>query len=170
MWCLPWYAKSGIGLPCATLALVMLVASADAGREDYVGSEACGQCHPQAYAAWHESAHARADRSLGTTPAARCLGCHTTGEAPGGRAFFGGVGCEACHGPGAGYAEDDIMRNSRLAGLLGLRDLSTPAARAALCATCHRAGTRLRPFDPVAGFRRIEHTEGPEGPEANRDP
>ena len=156
------FSRCDIQIGCllgASLWLVALVGSADAGREDYVGSEACGKCHAEAYTVWKDSAHARADRSLGARPAARCQGCHTTGEAPAGRVFFAGVGCEACHGPGAGYAEDDIMRNARLAGLLGLRDLSTPAARAALCAGCHRASTRLRAFDAERAFERIAHPD-----------
>ena len=80
-----------------------------------------------------------------------------TGDAPAGDGYFAGVGCESCHGAGAGYAPDDIMRDRPLARLLGLRDLSTPAARAALCASCHRASTRLAPFDPVAAWKAIRH-------------
>ena len=140
---------------CSLLVCALASIPAHAGRADYVGSQACATCHQEAYAIWQKSAHARADQSLGKQPA--CLGCHTTGEAPAGRPFFAGVGCEACHGPGAGYAQDDIMRNQPLSRLMGLRDLSTPPLRAALCQECHRARTRLVPFDPVAGYRRIEH-------------
>lgn len=130
-----------------------------------MGPAVCGGCHQGAYAVWRQSAHARAGevidaaQSEGGSAAAegRCLACHTTGEAPAGRPFFGGVTCEACHGPGAGYATEDIMRNPHLARALGLRDLSTPEARAALCRGCHRAETRLRPFDPETAYRRIEH-------------
>ncbi|MCG8425174.1 MAG: cytochrome c family protein [Proteobacteria bacterium] len=135
----------------------LITGSARASRSDYVGSKACAPCHQEAYKVWRQSAHARADQRLGPAPNPACLGCHTTGEAPAGRAFFAGIGCEACHGPGAGYAEDDIMRNPTLARLLGLRDLSTRRRRAALCAGCHGAQTRLAPFDPEAALRRIEH-------------
>jgi hypothetical protein len=131
---------------------------AAAGRADYVGPEACGRCHPEAYAVWQASAHARAAEVLGqTAPAGRCLACHTTGEAPAGRPYFGSVTCEACHGPGAGYAPEDVMSNPHLSRALGLRDLSTPERRAALCASCHRAATRLAPFEPETAYRRIEH-------------
>jgi hypothetical protein len=141
------------------LVCLALVAAGAAGadRSDYVGPAVCGQCHPQAHAAWQRSAHARADQVLGPSPPARCLACHTTGEAPAGRPFFAGVTCEACHGPGAGYAADDIMRDPTLARAMGLRDLSTPGQRAALCAECHGSGTRLAPFDPESAYRRIEH-------------
>jgi hypothetical protein len=132
---------------------------AAAGRADYVGPEACGRCHAEAYAAWQASAHARAGELVGQGASAegRCLACHTTGEAPAGRAFFGSVTCEACHGPGAGYAAEDVMRNPHLSRALGLRDLSTPERRAALCGSCHRAATRLAPFEPETAYRRIEH-------------
>ena len=150
---------SWIGKPALALAgMACLAASvAHAARSDYTGPAACGGCHEQALAAWQASAHARAGQVLGPRPPASCLACHTTGEAPAGRPFFGGVTCEACHGPGAGYAADDIMRNPALARALGLRDLSTPARRAALCAGCHRSSTRLAPFDPARAMRRIEH-------------
>lgn len=138
--------------------LVLVIAGAvRAERADYVGPAACGQCHAEAYAVWQRSAHARADQVLGQSPPARCLACHTTGEAPAGRPFFAGVTCESCHGPGAGYAAGDVMQDPTLARALGLRDLSTPEARAALCATCHQAGTRLQTFDPERAYRRIEH-------------
>jgi hypothetical protein len=87
----------------------------------------------------------------------RCLGCHSTGEAPAGRPYFSGVQCEACHGAGAGYAADDLMRDPPLAAELGLRPLAAAEARAALCASCHHVTTRLAPFDPVAGWQRIRH-------------
>jgi hypothetical protein len=153
-------ARRGLrGLALAVLAWACLVQAqrAVAGRADYVGAEACGRCHAEAYAAWQTSAHARAGELLGASPQGRCLACHTTGEAPAGRPFFASVTCEACHGPGAGYASEDIMRDSHLARALGLRDLSTPEQRAALCRSCHRAATRLAPFDPETAYRRIEH-------------
>ncbi|WP_428261223.1 multiheme c-type cytochrome [Haliangium sp.] len=126
-------------------------------RSDWVGPAACGSCHQAAYQAWRQSAHARAGERLGESPTGRCLACHTSGEAPAGRPFFGAVTCEACHGPGAGYAVDDIMRDPTLARALGLRDLSTVEARDALCRGCHRAELSLAPFDPARAYQRIEH-------------
>lgn len=143
------------------LALVVLAAlapgRAHGGRADYVGAQGCKDCHAGAFESWQQSAHARADARLGASPSRACLACHTTGEAPAGRPFFAGVQCEACHGPGAGYATGDVMQNPGLARALGLRDLSTPAARAALCAECHGRATRLAPFDAEAAYRRIQH-------------
>jgi hypothetical protein len=132
---------------------------ADAARADYVGTATCVSCHAAAGAAWAKSAHATAAASLGDAPQARCLGCHTTGDAPAGASWFAEVGCEACHGAGAGYAEDDLMRDPTLARELGLRDLSTPEARDRLCASCHRPAMRTKstPFDPDTAWKAIAH-------------
>lgn len=121
---------------------VAVLAAAKAGQ--WVGSDTCGSCHPSQLAGWKETRHARAADRLGAKPRARCLGCHGTGDAPAGKAAFLEVGCEACHGAGGHYAEDDIMRDAALAHALGLRDLSTDTAALAVCAGCHRgSGTRL---------------------------
>ena len=147
------------------------------GRRDWTGSAACGACHPGELAAWQVTPHARTRDRFTSRPdpsrtdrfrsAAqqgsespcgegspcgdpRCLGCHATGEAPAGPAIAVEVGCEACHGAGAAYAEADLMRDRPVALLLGLSDVATPAARAAICAACHRRATRGTPFDPMA--------------------
>jgi hypothetical protein len=84
-----------------------------------------------------------------TRPEPRCLGCHATGEAPAGPAIAIEVGCEACHGAGAAYAEADIMRDRPVALALGLADVATPKARAAVCAPCHRTSTRGAAFERI---------------------
>jgi hypothetical protein len=132
----------------ALLVVVIVAAVAAAAHaaktERWVGSTACGSCHPAQLAVWEQTAHARAADRLGAKPRARCLGCHGTGDAPAGKAAFREVGCEACHGAGGHYAEDDIMRDPPLARALGLRDLSTETLALAVCAGCHRgSGTRL---------------------------
>ena len=134
----------------ALLALAVvagLTGRARADRAAYVGSAACGACHPAELAAWQASAHARAGQAVVRAPR-RCLACHGTGDAPAGAAYWAEVGCEACHGAGAAYAQDDLMRDIALAWRLGLRD--TAATRDAICAACHRPGasTRLRPLTP----------------------
>jgi hypothetical protein len=124
----------------ATLAAAAAAARAGA----WVGSATCGTCHPSELAAWQKTAHARAADHLGARPRARCLACHGTGDAPAGKAAYLEVGCEACHGAGGHYAEDDIMRDPLLARALGLRDLSTETAALAVCTGCHLgSGTRL---------------------------
>lgn len=112
---------------------------------DWLGPERCAStCHPDELAAWKESAHAKT-----TSRAPRCASCHTT-EASGGRQQ--GVTCESCHGAGAHYAKDDIMRNKTLATALGLRDAK------ASCARCHREpSTRVAPFDHDRAWKAIAH-------------
>lgn len=141
----------------AVAAVVLGVARADA-PSSYVGADACGECHARELAAWRAGPHAGAARSMGKKSGdRRCQTCHTTGAAPAGQPAFPGVQCEACHGAGRAYAEDDIMRDPPLSRALGLADLSTPELRAAGCARCHRAGTRLAPLDVEAAWKRIGH-------------
>lgn len=136
-----------------------VLGTARASRRDWVGSAACGACHPKELAAWQATPHALTRSRFQTRPGALCLGCHGTGEAPAGPAIAVEVGCEACHGAGAAYAADDIMRDPPVARALGLVDLSTPAARAALCATCHARATTGKPFDPMAPVHPIPGTK-----------
>jgi hypothetical protein len=130
-----------------------------AGETRFTGVDACASCHAEIAAGWRKTAHSRALAALTAREAAspRCRACHATGDAPLGRSDLPGVQCEACHGPGADYAADDLMRDRPLARALGLRDLSTPARRAALCMRCHRAVTRIAPFDPEAAWKQIAH-------------
>ena len=146
--------QAGAVLGLAGLVLAFALAgpagSADAARRDWTGTAACGACHPAQLAAWQSTPHARTRDRFASRPEPRCLGCHATGEAPAGPAIAVEVGCEACHGAGAAYAEADLMQDRPVALVLGLRDVSTPKARAAVCAPCHRAATRGTPFDPTA--------------------
>lgn len=132
------------------IAIASLAGVAAGARRDWTGSAACGACHPGELAAWQVTPHARTRERFGSRPEARCLACHATGEAPAGPAIAVEVGCEACHGAGAAYAEADLMRDRPIARALGLSDVSTPAARAVVCAPCHRRATRGTPFDPTA--------------------
>lgn len=135
------------------LALVVVVAAtaiARGGKRDWTGSTACGTCHPAELAAWKLTPHATTQRRFTARPEPRCLACHATGEAPAGPAIAVEVGCESCHGAGAAYAEDDLMRDPIVARALGLVDVSTPKARAAVCAQCHMRATRGKAFDSTA--------------------
>jgi hypothetical protein len=141
-------ARAG-ALAIALIALTALGGVALGAKRDWTGSAACGACHPAQLAAWLATPHARTRERFAQRPEGRCLGCHGTGEAPAGPAIAVEVGCEACHGAGAAYAEDDVMRDRPVALALGLADVSTPKARAAVCAPCHRTATRGA-FDPAA--------------------
>jgi hypothetical protein len=135
----------------AVVAIALAAGVAGASRRDWTGSAACGTCHPKQLAAWQATPHAMTHaRWQAAKPEARCLACHGTGEAPAGPAIAVEVGCEACHGAGAAYAEDDVMRDRPVALALGMADLTSPKARAALCMQCHARATRGKPFDPAA--------------------
>lgn len=141
---------------CTALVAGLLVGVAAAARRDWTGSAACGSCHPAELAAWQATPHAMTAKRFAARPEARCLACHGTGEAPAGAAIAVEVGCEACHGAGAAYAEDDIMRNAPVARALGLVDVSTPKARAAVCAGCHARSTDGKPFDATAPVHPVK--------------
>ncbi len=130
-----------------------------ASPRDWVGSSVCRSCHQQAFKAWKRGPHAQAQNSLGKDRnRAQCLACHTTGEAPAGRALFEQVECEACHGPGAAYAVGaDIMRDPVLAAALGLVPMATAEQRARVCRRCHQQSLRLRPFDSEKAWQRLAH-------------
>jgi hypothetical protein len=87
----------------------------------YVGSEACAKCHEAQQAKWKETLHSHAFEALEKTakrPAQRqfdgeCIVCHTVGYGykTGYRddlltPALKNVGCESCHGPGAGHNAD----------------------------------------------------------------
>ncbi len=141
----------------AAAALVALARDGRADREDFVGSARCGSCHEAELKAWQRGPHARAGGLLGSGSDAACLSCHTTGDAPVGPVAERTVGCEACHGPGKGYAAPDIMANAVVARALGLRPLDKAEARSAACLACHRQRTRVRVVDLDAEWKRIGH-------------
>jgi hypothetical protein len=134
------------------LVLILLVAEpAFASRRDWVGSGACGACHPKELAAWQASPHASTRARFPGRPQSKCLACHGTGEAPAGDAIAVEVGCEACHGAGAAYAFDDVMRDRPVALALGLVE-----APRQTCAGCHARATRSAPFDPKAPVHSVK--------------
>src|SRR5262249_48868269 len=96
---------------CFAVVLGGVAGVAGASRKDWTGSAACGACHPAELASWQATPHAQTRNRFTARPEARCLGCHATGEAPAGPAIAVEVGCEACHGAGAAYATDDLMRD-----------------------------------------------------------
>jgi hypothetical protein len=86
------------------------------------GSAACRECHKTEHDQWAKSNHAHAWNSLTKTGAqvdADCQRCHTTNYGfPGG--FVSAqrslertsVGCESCHGPSRGHAEQSKVRTA----------------------------------------------------------
>jgi hypothetical protein len=96
---------------------LFLPATALAGppEPDYEGPEKCAECHSAETEAWQNSLHAKAMTAIDhelqlacgegmASVECDCLSCHTTHFNPvEGTYAFGGVTCEACHGP---YIED----------------------------------------------------------------
>lgn len=104
--------------------------------DSYAGSEACADCHTQAYAIWEETPHAHATDTLVNLNPPRhfdpeCLSCHVTGWNP--QEFFPYIsgymgleetplmhngGCENCHGPAAAHVAaeegDEILKDSEI--------------------------------------------------------
>lgn len=88
----------------------------------YASSGACVNCHPDQFARWAYTDHAKAWTSLvkrrsDTNP--ECVACHATGWAePGGMGTltdrdvrrYKAVQCESCHGPLRGHPEDPSVR------------------------------------------------------------
>jgi hypothetical protein len=132
------------------------------GRQ-FVGSEACGDCHTTAYDIWLNSPHVHATESIvaanndrGGIPRhfdPECISCHVTGWHP--QQFFPyesgyldlaesehlvGSGCENCHGPGSAHVAAELGDIEATPDLLKeLREeMILPLARAeAKCMECH---------------------------------
>ena len=133
-------------------AVAVLIGAAFALGADFLGAEACQSCHPDAYAAWRASPHARAREALSAQQQqnARCLSCHSPNE---GDQRVAAVTCETCHGGGQYYAARYVMKDAELARLTGLVD---PQVKD--CRSCHDGSTpSLKPFDFDAKLKAMDH-------------
>lgn len=118
---------------------------------DFLGPESCQGCHPQAYAIWKQSKHARARAPLSAQQQrdAKCQTCHS----PNSEQNVANVTCETCHGGGQYYVARYVMKDPELARLVGLQDPSEKS-----CRTCHDSSSpSLRPFDFVEKLKAIDH-------------
>jgi len=132
------------------------------GRQ-FVGSEACGDCHTAAYEKWLETPHSHATMSLvepdndrGGIPRhhdPECVSCHATGWhpqqyypyesgfiSPEKTPWMVGSGCENCHGPGSEHVAAELgdidVTNERLKELQ--QQMVLPLAKAReTCLECH---------------------------------
>lgn len=131
---------------------------------EFVGHEACGECHTSAYAVFEETTHFHATESI-AKPSERsdiprhfdpeCLSCHVTGWHP--QKFFPYVsgyldydksellhsnGCENCHGPGSAHVAaengDVEVSDEEIEKLRKEMRLTIEEARNSACIdTCH---------------------------------
>jgi hypothetical protein len=121
-------------------------------KKPFTASEACRDCHEEAFAVWAESRHATAFDILETQSRQYdrdCIPCHTTG-------FYkrGGfehlavtpelihVGCESCHGNGHDHIKDP--------------DTPMDADAMGVCVDCHNQ--KMSPeFDAESYWDKIRH-------------
>ena len=116
------------------------------------GAQTCGLCHADEFAAWQKSPHATAHTKLTRSNMRNkvCTSCHSLGDSP----MMAGVQCESCHGAGAQYAKDFIMKDKKLSAAVGL--VARPGKE--VCLKCHGPGSpSIKPFDFEAGWARIGH-------------
>jgi formate-dependent nitrite reductase cytochrome c552 subunit len=140
-------------LPMRALPLLLLLTLATpALAHDFLGSESCEACHPDAWAAWQGSAHARSRDVLSASQRkdARCLSCHSPNEVDQRVAH---VSCETCHGGGQHYSARYVMKDPELVRLTGLID---PGEKS--CRSCHDGSSpSLRAFDFKEKLKAIDH-------------
>jgi hypothetical protein len=132
--------------------LLILLAGTASMAADFLGPQSCKGCHPEAFALWTQSKHARASAHLKAEDAqnARCMTCHgpelTTQK-------VANVTCETCHGGGEHYSPEHVMRDPELARLVGLED---PGEKT--CRGCHDDNApSLTPFDFRKALESIDH-------------
>ncbi|MGA9524143.1 MAG: multiheme c-type cytochrome [Myxococcaceae bacterium] len=132
--------------------LCSLAVATPVAAADFMGAESCKACHPEAYAAWRTSKHARAYETLSPQQKkdARCVSCHAPDLRVQGVA---GVTCETCHGGGQYYSPEYVMKDPELARLVGLIDPSEKQ-----CRSCHDASSpSIHAFEFGDKLKLIDH-------------
>jgi len=134
----------------AFFVALCMTANSVAKTEQYVGSEACADCHEteyENYKKFSKKAHAGDSVKLMSGDLTRgeleeCFECHVTGFGkPGGFVSFeetpnmADAGCETCHGPGYDHIESD-GDTDLIKGKLSIKD----------CEGCHNP-ERVDAFD-----------------------
>jgi len=146
-------------------------------KHEYVGNRVCETCHGDdtignQHALWLTSPHAKAVQTLKTEKAlsiagsikikepasdVKCLRCHTTGGGRVNKTRDEGVGCEACHGPGADYYKasahvnysnrESAYVNAVKNGMYPILGIEQLKKREKLCLHCHTAERPCMPTD-----------------------
>ena len=145
-----WYKGSVALLAAAFVVAVALTGTGRTNSGQYVGSEACADCHEEEFSHFKKfakKAHSGESVKIMMNDLTReeqeeCFGCHMTGFGkPGGFVSFeetpnqAEAGCEVCHGPGYEHVDSggdpDLIK-----GKLSLDD----------CQACHNP-ERVEAFD-----------------------
>ncbi len=127
-------------------ASVTLSARAPQSMADYVGADACQDCHGEIFKAWSRTKHASALNKLPTTDrgSGKCIGCHVTGPADvilaeGAAPTHPNVQCEACHGPGRLHVAAALAGDASNARTVKIEETS--------CTRCHNeTSPHYKPF------------------------
>lgn len=121
-------------------------------KSSYMGAEYCGSCHQDQYKSWLQSSHMKATDNLPAEFRSNlaCLSCHATGVLEPNEAFFKGVQCEACHGPGQHYANIHVKKDPVLSKLLFMQKPNDES-----CRHCHSDAANL--WSPHQAMKKIDH-------------
>ena len=161
--------------------------SMENAEKKYIGSAACKACHNtdkagKQYTKWSASAHANAFKTLQTpeadaiavkaghkTKAAEtqaCLACHVSGKDEAAATYDAkfsndeGLGCESCHGAGAGYKtlhmKPENKEKAVAAGLI--LPLVADGSAEKMCKQCHNSKSpTFKNFNFEASWKKIAH-------------
>ena len=143
-------------------------AYSSAPGSSYVGADGCKSCHPNTYARWASTGHARAFEVLINNPTdprrrrefdAECISCHTTGftyntgwvsaEAT---PYLKGNQCENCHGPASAHVADPDSKPARASMTL----TAERADKGGLCHSCHDDDNSPK-FDFTSYYGKVIH-------------
>ncbi len=135
----------------------------------YVGAEGCKSCHPNTFARWAGTGHARAFEVLIHNPKdakrvrefdAECISCHTTGftyntgwvsseKTP----YLKGNQCENCHGPASKHvAEPDNLKFRE-----AMHRPPELADKGGMCIKCHDEDNSPKGFDFAVRYGQVAH-------------
>lgn len=149
-------------------------------RGKFVGSQACADCHQDAFDVWKETPHAHATTTLTKIKPPRqfdpeCVSCHVTGWNP--QEFFpyasgydslkstpllAGNGCENCHGPGEDHiaaendGDEEAQARFRAALKLSLEDKDDEESVRRSCMECHDIDNSLN-FEFKEYWPKVAH-------------
>lgn len=146
------------------IAALIVSASVVNAEHAFIGTKNCKKCHIKQWKSWSETPMANAfetlkpgvkaerkaelglDAEKDYSTDAECVRCHVTGYGKEGgftsieeTPDLAGVGCEMCHGAGAGYTQDGYMtlknKEYKRADLIA-QGLTHPVGEA-VCTQCH---------------------------------